>query len=111
MPSLAITLKLTSYHFILRKSSKCIMFLVMVQTNLIEERVCLHSDLGKNKSVNCYNMTAAEQEVVQPAVANLQLIKNLIETLVPCVTALFLGPWSDVNGRLPLFLAAISGEK
>ncbi|XP_026816758.1 proton-coupled folate transporter-like [Rhopalosiphum maidis] len=82
---------------------------MMVQTNLIEERVCLHSDLGKNKSVNCYNMTAAEQEIVQPAVADLQMIKNLIETLVPCVTALFLGPWSDINGRLPLFLAAISG--
>ncbi|XP_060858447.1 probable peptidoglycan muropeptide transporter SLC46 [Metopolophium dirhodum] len=82
---------------------------MMVQTNLIEERVCLHSDLGKNKSVNCYNMTAAEQEIVQPAVADLQMIKNLIETLVPCVTALFLGPWSDLNGRLPLFLAAISG--
>jgi len=87
------------------------MILVMVQTNLIEERVCLHSDLGKNKSVDCYNMTAAEQEIVQPAVADLQMIKNLIETLVPCVTALFLGPWSDINGRLPLFLAAISGEK
>lgn len=81
----------------------------MVQTNLIEERVCLHSDLGKNKSVNCYNMTTVEQEVVQPAVADLMMIKNLIETLVPCVTALFLGPWSDINGRLPLFLAAISG--
>lgn len=87
------------------------MILVLVQTNLIEERVCLHSNLGRNKSVNCFNMTAAEQGIVQPAVANLQMIKILIETLVPCVTALFLGPWSDVNGRLPLFLAAISGEK
>eukprot|EP00102_Acyrthosiphon_pisum_P010126 XP_008178301.1 PREDICTED: proton-coupled folate transporter isoform X2 [Acyrthosiphon pisum] len=81
----------------------------MVQTNLFEERVCLHSDLGQNKSVNCYNMTAADLEIVQPAVADLQMIKNLIETLVPCITALFLGPWSDVNGRLPLLLTAISG--
>ena len=87
------------------------MILVMLLTNLIEERVCLHSDLGKNKSVNCYNMTSAEQEIVQPAVADLQMMKSLIETLVPGVTALFLGPWSDVNGRLPLFLAAISGEQ
>lgn len=83
----------------------------MVQTNLLEERTCLHSKLGQNKSVNCFNMTAAEQEIIQPAVANLQMIKNLIETLVPCIATLFLGPWSDVNGRLPLFLSAISGKK
>lgn len=82
----------------------------MVQTNLFEERMCIHSALGQNNSVNCYNMTPAEQEVIQPAVANLQMVKNLIETLVPCVAALFLGPWSDVNGRLPLFLSAISGK-
>lgn len=83
---------------------------MLVQTNLFEERVCLHSELVQNKLVNCYNMTAAEQEKVQPAVANLLMFKILIETLIPCVTTLFLGPWSDVNGRLPLFLSSISGE-
>jgi len=87
------------------------MISVMVQTNLFEERVCLHSDLGQNKSVNCYNMTASDQEIVQPTVADLQMIKNLIETSVPCITAFFLGPWSDINGRLPLLLTAISGGK
>jgi len=56
-------------------------------------------------------MTAADQEIVQPAVADLNMIKTLIETLVPCIMALFLGPWSDVNGRLPLLITAISGEK
>ncbi|KAL5239273.1 hypothetical protein ACI65C_006683 [Semiaphis heraclei] len=84
---------------------------LMVQTNLFEERVCLHSDLGQNKSVNCYNMTASDQEIVQPTVADLQMIKHLIETSVPCITAFFLGPWSDINGRLPLLLTAISGGK
>lgn len=83
----------------------------MVQTNLFEERMCLHTELGQNKSVNCFNLTAAEQEIVQPAVAELMMIRNLIETLLPCLTTLFLGPWSDVNGRLPLFLSAISGQK
>lgn len=81
----------------------------MIQTNLFEERICLHTSLGKNISVNCYNMTSAEKEIVQPAVANLQMFKSIIETLLPCISTLFLGPWSDVNGRLPLFLAAISG--
>lgn len=83
----------------------------MVQTNLFEERMCLHTDLGKNKSVNCYNMTAAEQAIIQPAVAELIMIKNVIDTIVPCITALFLGPWSDINGRLPLLLSAISGKE
>jgi PCFT/HCP family folate transporter-like MFS transporter 1/3 len=82
----------------------------MVQTNLFEERMCLHTALGQNKSVNCHNLTAAEQEIIQPAVADLQMIKNLIETLVPSFMALFLGPWSDVNGRLPLMLSSISGK-
>lgn len=62
----------------------------MVQTNLFEERVCLHSDLGQNKSVNCYIMTTAEQEIVQPAGADLLMFKNLIETFVPCIMTLFL---------------------
>ncbi|CAH1733447.1 proton-coupled folate transporter-like isoform X2 [Aphis gossypii] len=82
---------------------------LMVQTNLFEERVCLHSDLGQNKSVNCYNMTSAEQEIVQPAAADYLMIKNLIESFVPCIMTLFLGAWSDVNGRIPLLLIAISG--
>lgn len=82
----------------------------MVQTNLFEERMCLHTALGQNKSVNCYNMTAAEQEIVQPAVAELMMIKNIIDTLIPCIAALFLGPWSDKNGRLPLMLSAVSGR-
>lgn len=82
-----------------------------MQTNLFEERMCLHSELQQNKSVNCYNMTSDEQGIIQPAVANLQMIKILIETLIPSITALFLGPWSDVNGRLPLLLASISGDK
>jgi len=83
----------------------------MVQTNLFEERVCLHSDLGQNKSVNCYNLSASDQQIVQPAVADLLMIKNLIEISLPCITAFFLGPWSDINGRLPLLLVAISGKK
>ncbi|XP_026817193.1 proton-coupled folate transporter-like [Rhopalosiphum maidis] len=82
---------------------------LMVQANLFEERVCLHSDLGQNKSVNCYNITAAEQEIIQPAATNFLMFKNLIETFVPCLMTLFLGAWSDVNGRKPLLLSAISG--
>lgn len=84
---------------------------VMVTTNLFEERMCLHTALGQNKSVNCFNLTSAEQEIIQPAVADLQMAKNLIETLLPSIATLFLGPWSDVNGRLPLFLSSISGRK
>lgn len=55
-------------------------------------------------------MTSAEQEQIQPSVASLMMYKNLIETLLPCVITLFLGPWSDVNGRLPLILISISGK-
>ncbi|VVC35390.1 Major facilitator superfamily,Major facilitator superfamily domain [Cinara cedri] len=82
---------------------------LMIQTNLFEERVCLHTSLGKNKSVNCYNMTNAEKRTVQPDVAKLQMFANLIETLSPSISALFLGSWSDINGRLPLFIVTISG--
>jgi len=56
-------------------------------------------------------MTIAEQEIIQPAVAVIIVYKIVIETLVPCIATLFLGPWSDINGRLPLLLSAISGKK
>ncbi|XP_050530703.1 proton-coupled folate transporter-like isoform X2 [Daktulosphaira vitifoliae] len=80
-----------------------------VQTNLFEERMCLHSSLVKNVSVDCYHMTQEEEEIVQPMVADLQVIKNYIETLLPSIMILFFGPWSDKNGRLPLMISAISG--
>lgn len=83
---------------------------MLVQTNEFEVRTCLHSKLGQNKSVDCFNMTSAEQEQIQPAVASLMMYKNLIETLLPSITTLFLGPWSDVNGRLPIVLISISGN-
>lgn len=83
---------------------------MLVQTNEFEARTCLHSKLGQNKSVDCFNMTSEEQEQIQPAVASLMMYKNLIETLLPCITTLFLGPWSDVNGRLPLVLISLSGS-
>ncbi|XP_050427461.1 proton-coupled folate transporter-like [Adelges cooleyi] len=81
----------------------------LVQTNLFEERMCLHSSLANNATVDCYNMSPSEQAIIQPMVADLLVVKNYIETLLPSMMMLFLGPWSDVNGRLPLLISAISG--
>jgi len=55
-------------------------------------------------------MTAVDLEIVQPVVADLQLVKNMIESLVTCITPLFFGHTSDVNGRLLLLLTAILVE-
>lgn len=85
--------------------------LVLLEVNIFEERICLHTDLGQNKSVNCFNMTTSERKIVQPAVTELMAVKNVIDLLIPCITSLFLGPWSDINGRLPLFLSSMSGKK
>ncbi|KAG5683410.1 hypothetical protein PVAND_012693 [Polypedilum vanderplanki] len=49
-------------------------------------------------SENEKNTTKIEEEL-QPYVADIVLIKNILNSSVPAVLQLFLGPWSDKNGR------------
>ncbi|XP_075225650.1 putative peptidoglycan muropeptide transporter SLC46 isoform X3 [Lycorma delicatula] len=46
---------------------------------------------------------------IQPEVSRMILIKTCIETLLPGLAILFVGPWSDIHGRRPLLLLTFSG--
>ncbi|KAG5683411.1 hypothetical protein PVAND_012694 [Polypedilum vanderplanki] len=45
------------------------------------------------------NSTADIEEELQSHVTNIILLKNILNSSVPAILQLFLGPWSDKNGR------------
>ncbi|KAG5668431.1 hypothetical protein PVAND_016371 [Polypedilum vanderplanki] len=59
---------------------------------------------------NTKNFTAEEIEV-QKLVANMNGWKMILQTFIPCVLILFIGSWSDRNGRRkPCMMIPIFGE-
>ncbi|XP_075225486.1 putative peptidoglycan muropeptide transporter SLC46 [Lycorma delicatula] len=59
---------------------------------------------------NCSGIIPTEIENdVQPAVSRMIFIKTCIESLLPGLAILFIGPWSDIQGRRPLLLLSIGG--
>ncbi|XP_073847546.1 probable peptidoglycan muropeptide transporter SLC46 [Musca autumnalis] len=58
------------------------------------------------------NVTGYLQEIeteVQPYVANLFMIRTLLESIVPAFCGVFIGSWSDHYGRKPLLLISMIG--
>ena len=68
----------------------------------------------KNCSILYTNSSSEEarylQNITQPQVASLIMYKSSIETFFPMIFCLFLGPWSDKNGRKPLLLFPFIGK-
>uniref|UniRef100_A0A0A1X0P2 Proton-coupled folate transporter n=1 Tax=Zeugodacus cucurbitae TaxID=28588 RepID=A0A0A1X0P2_ZEUCU len=68
------------------------------------ESIC--EELGtKNVSAEA---TKIETEV-QPYVANLFMIRTLLESIVPALCGVFIGSWSDHYGRKPLLVISMIG--
>ena len=87
-----------------------------IKTDLFIHRTC-EVILGLNTTecdVVHKNSSSQEakdiQKLVQPYTATIIILKSCLETLIPSVVALFLGPWSDRNGRKPLLFASFSGS-
>ncbi|TMW42891.1 hypothetical protein DOY81_012027 [Sarcophaga bullata] len=58
------------------------------------------------------NVTGHIQEIeteIQPYVANLFMIRTLLESIVPAICGVFIGSWSDHYGRKPLLLVSMIG--
>lgn len=64
--------------------------------------------LGTNDQDNSTNEL---EKKVQPYANMISMTDSLISQIVPVIIALFLGPWSDRNGRKPVMLAVLSGQK
>ena len=59
----------------------------------------------------CDNLTyynASEKEV-QVVTANLGMYQSILTAIPAIITSLFLGPWSDTNGRKPLMISPMFG--
>ncbi|KAL0281618.1 UNVERIFIED_CONTAM: hypothetical protein PYX00_002552 [Menopon gallinae] len=82
-------------------------------TNLIMERIC-EVELKLNKTECSYLGSNTDEgrrieALVQPYASVLLTGKNLLSSIVPAIMSLFLGPWSDYNGRKLILLAPMLG--
>ncbi|XP_055627244.1 proton-coupled folate transporter [Toxorhynchites rutilus septentrionalis] len=59
------------------------------------------------------NETDASKELekrVQPYSADILMAKSLIESIIPALCSMFIGPWSDKYGRKPVLLSTFIGS-
>ncbi len=59
---------------------------------------------------NATNETAAIEKLVQPYAAKFFMAKTIVESLLPALVSLFIGPWSDKFGRKPVIVTTFVGE-
>lgn len=75
----------------------------------MEAQVC--NVILKYDVKNCTEpLSGYVEDKVQPITANLNMIKQMIEAFLPAILSLFIGPWSDENGRRPFLLLSLGGR-
>ncbi|XP_076753611.1 putative peptidoglycan muropeptide transporter SLC46 isoform X2 [Xylocopa sonorina] len=86
-----------------------------ILTDLIVYRTCSIT-LGINQTecllLHETNSSAEALKVdkqVQPKASLILMTKSIIESIVPALLSLFLGPWSDIYGRKPIMLSGYIG--
>ena len=82
----------------------------VIQQNLIIGKVC--HDLGYSEDV-CNDIDSPDNEqeetAVQTRASQINMYISILES-VPCsVVTLFIGPWSDNNGRKPVMIIPLIG--
>lgn len=60
----------------------------------------------KHPSIN----TTELEEIVQPHANVISTTKNFIEAFLNIFLCLFVGPWSDTNGRRPVLIYSLLGK-
>lgn len=86
-----------------------------ILTDLIVYRTCLIT-LGINRTecLILHNNSSSEEALnlnrkVQPQASLILMSKSFIESILPSLLSLFLGPWSDKYGRKPVILSGYIG--
>lgn len=77
--------------------------------NLLERSTCL---VILNLSVsNCSGVISPQlEDELQQTAATIIMARSMIEAFAPSILSLFIGPWSDTNGRRPLLLYSLLGK-
>uniref|UniRef100_A0A6E8VLP0 Major facilitator superfamily (MFS) profile domain-containing protein n=1 Tax=Anopheles coluzzii TaxID=1518534 RepID=A0A6E8VLP0_ANOCL len=86
-----------------------------VFANQIVYQTCTAA-FGKNKSLcdqlGTENETEEIQQLekaIQPYSANILMAKSLVESIIPALGSMFIGPWSDRYGRKPVIVSCFTG--
>jgi len=81
----------------------------IISQNLMIAKVCL-INLNITKEI-CDNLThnKDEEKEVQVITAELNMYLQILTAIPAIIVSLFLGPWSDQNGRKPLMICAMLG--
>ena len=68
------------------------------------DKVCL-VNLNYDSAI-CSNLTNFKdnEKEVEKVVASINMYLNILTSIPAIIVSLFLGPWSDVNGRKPLMI-------
>ena len=77
--------------------------------NLIIEKACLVN--LKHSPEVCGNLTNYNQTEIQveQLVSTISMYQSVLTAIPAVIVSLFLGPWSDVNGRKPLMVVPMLG--
>ena len=80
----------------------------VIQQNLIIGKVC--HDLGFSEDIcEDINNYDTENDVVQTQASQINMYLSILGSLPCSVVALFIGPWSDKNGRVPVMIIPMIG--
>uniref|UniRef100_A0A182N879 Major facilitator superfamily (MFS) profile domain-containing protein n=1 Tax=Anopheles dirus TaxID=7168 RepID=A0A182N879_9DIPT len=106
-------------YFILEPAALLIFFAWNVSAAVFANQIVFQTctaAFGKNESLcrqlGTDNETAEIEELekdVQPYSANILMAKSLVESIVPALSSMFIGPWSDRYGRKPVLVACFTG--
>ena len=81
----------------------------MIQQNLIIAKVC--KDLGYSQDIcDDINSHEEEEDAVQTRASQINMYLSILGSLPCMLVALFIGPWSDKNGRKPVMIIPMIGE-
>ncbi|XP_058828288.1 tetracycline resistance protein, class D-like isoform X2 [Topomyia yanbarensis] len=109
------------YRFFILEPAVLLLFYALnvssaVFTNQIVYQTCTVT-LGINQSecalLGTENETEATKDLektVQPYTTNILMAKSLIESIIPALCSMFIGPWSDKYGRKPILLSTFIGS-
>ena len=79
------------------------------QQNLVIDLAC-YNNLNYSVAV-CTNLSAYQDEqiAVQKLVATMTMYQSILSSIPGIIVCLFIGPWSDTNGRKPAMLIPMVG--
>uniref|UniRef100_A0A1B6CL69 Major facilitator superfamily (MFS) profile domain-containing protein n=1 Tax=Clastoptera arizonana TaxID=38151 RepID=A0A1B6CL69_9HEMI len=80
----------------------------LLMTNFLEFVTCKNV-YHYNNSVCTDPISPYIENLVQPIVANVTMVRTLTEAFFPSLFVLLVGPWSDKNGRKPFLLLSLFG--